>query len=313
MNIVILDKLDFPELYLERLRHLGNVTVYDDYPDEKTTLNRLADAEIAILGWTPLKSAILNQLPKLKCIALALTGYDIIDVEAAHNRNIVVCNVPGYSRQSVAEYAFALALAAIRHIQEADSEARGGNVTSPTESMLGHELYSKTLGVLGLGSIGTWMATIGKGFGMQVIGSSRSAKNLPDIRDVPLNELLRESDILMIAVDINPSTVDLLTGERLQNMKHGAVLINITSNRVLDEKAVVRMLQNGHLLAAGFDNLSDSAREGSTSVTAVLSSLPNVISSPQAGWYTEEAQQRLLRIAVDNVENFISGALSNTV
>lgn len=217
MNIVILDKLAFTADQLARLEKYGQVTQYDDFPDEQTATERLNDANIAIVGWTTLPASALNAAQNLKYIALAQTGYEFIDHVAAKAKGILVSNAPGYSRESVAEYAFALALAAMRHIPEADRVARRSPV--PTEALLGNELYGKTLGILGLGSIGSRIAEIGKAFGMRVIGHSRTPKHLPGVADVSLDQLLAQSDVLTIAVDINPSSTGLLSAERLRQTK----------------------------------------------------------------------------------------------
>lgn len=243
---------------------------------------------------------------KLKYISLAQTGYEIVDIAAAKEQNIKVSNAPNYSRQSVAEYAFALALAALRHIPEADQQARHSNV--PAESLLGNELFGKTLGVLGLGSIGGWVGRIGQGFGMNVIGHSRTAKNLPGITDVPLDELLTKSDVLMVTIEINPSTIGLLSAKRLGQMKTGSTLVSVVSNQVIDEQAAANLLEQGHLKSASFDELSYSSNNVQRHrPDNPLLKLDNVILSPQAGWYTVEAQQRLLELAVENVEQFING------
>jgi glycerate dehydrogenase len=302
MNIVILDKLAFTADQLARLRKHGQVTQYNDFPDEQTAAERLKDADIAIVGWTTLPAAAIGASPNLKYIALAQTGYEFIDHQAAKAKGVLVSNAPGYSRESVAEYAFALALAAMRHIPEADRIARRSPV--PTEALLGNELYGKTLGILGLGSIGGRIAEIGKAFGMQVIGHSRTPKHLPDVKDVSLDELLAQSDVLVIAVDINPSSTGLLTAERLQQTKKGVTLVSVVGNHVLDEQAVADLLHSGHILCAAFEELSQGSYD--KEAKNPLFYAPNVVLSPQAGWYTVEAERRLLDLVVGNVEHFVA-------
>jgi lactate dehydrogenase-like 2-hydroxyacid dehydrogenase len=314
MNIVVLDKLHFSKDNLERLRRIGNLAVYDDHPDGKTAITRLADADIAIVGWTTLRRSDLDRLPRLKYISLALTGFDIIDVEAARERDVVVTNVPEYSRQSVAEYTFALALCAIRHIREADAQVRAGNARSPAEAMLGHELYRKTLGVLGLGSIGSWVARIGQGFGMQVLGHSRTPKDVAGVENVSLDDILRRSDLLVLTLSVNSSSTGLLNRERLSLIKRGASLINIASNQLLDEQAVAEMLESGHLGAAAFEDITHSGfDEGGVEGESPLLNAKNVVLSPQAGWYTVEAHDRLLDLTVENVEQYVAGTPRNVV
>ena len=312
MHILILDKLAFTPDQLARLQKRGEITQYDDFPDEQTAAERLKDADIAIVGWTTLPKAAIESAKILKYLALAQTGYEFVDHAAAKAQGVVVSNAPGYSRQSVAEYAFALMLAAMRHIPEADRLARTSNV--PTESLLGNELCGKTLGILGLGSIGSYIGKIAQGFDMRVIGHSRSPKNLPNIKDVSLEELLTQSDILVIAVDINETTTRLLSKEKLQHMKQGATLVSVVGNQVLDEYAVADLLQTGHLKCAAFDDLSHSGHnDEQRDAKSPLLGLDNVLLSPQAGWYTVEAEHRLLDLVVENVEAFLAGKPINVV
>lgn len=311
MNITILDKLAFTTEQLARLREVGNVTQYHDFPDEQTAAERLAETDIAIVGWTTLSADSINSAKNLKYFALAQTGYEFIDLDAARAKNIPVSNAPGYSRESVAEYAFALALAAMRHIPQADQVARLSPV--PTENLLGNELYGKTLGILGLGSIGSRIGKIGQGFDMRVIGNSRTPKNLPGIEDVTFGELLAQSDVLVIAVDINPSTIGMLTTEKLKQTKKGVVFISVVGNQIIDEKAVADLLHTGHIRCAAFEELSHGTYDDAENPKNPLLDAPNVILSPQAGWYTVEAEQRLLDLVVSNVESFVAGSPRNLV
>lgn len=310
MNIVIMDKLAFSAEQLERLKKYGQVTQYDDFPDEQAATERLKEADIAVVGWTTLPAAAINSAKSLKYIALAQTGYEFIDLEAAKTKGVLVSNAPGYSRQSVAEYAFALALAAMRHIPQADRVARQSPV--PAEELLGNELYGKTLGILGLGSIGSRIGKIGQGFDMRVIGHSRTAKNLRGIQDVSLDELLAQSDVLVIAVDINSSTTGMLTADRLKQTKKGMTLVSVVGNHVLDEQAVADLLRDGHIRCAAFEELSRATYEEQGTKSPLLDA-PNVVLSPQAGWYTVEAEHRLLELVVENVEHFIKGDPRNIV
>lgn len=304
MDIVILDKLAFSSDQLARLGQHGEITQYDDFPDEQTATERLKDADIVIVGWTTLPGATISAAKNLKYIALAQTGYEFIDHDAAKAKGVLVSNAPGYSRESVAEYAFALMLAAMRHIPEADRVARRSPV--PTEELLGNELQGKTLGILGLGNIGSRIGKIGQGFGMQVVGHSRTPKHLASVEDVTLGELLARSDVLVVAVDVNPSTTGLLSAERLKQMKQGATLVSVVGNQVLDEQAVAELLHSGHIRCAAFEELSHGTYE-KEGVGNPLLDVPNVVLSPQAGWYTVEAEHRLLDLVVDNVEGFIAG------
>ncbi|HEU5187711.1 MAG TPA: NAD(P)-dependent oxidoreductase [Candidatus Saccharimonadales bacterium] len=310
MNITILDKLAFTAEQLGRLQQVGAVTQYDDFPDEQVAAERLKDADIAIVGWTTLPAHTIKSTKSLRYLVLAQTGYEFIDLKAAKAKNILVSNAPGYSRESVAEYAFALILAAMRHIPKADRVARHSPV--PTKDLLGNELHGKTLGILGLGSIGSRIGKIGQGFDMRVIGHSRTQKGLPGIEDVSLDELLTQSDVLVIAVDINPSTTSMLSAERLKKTKEGVTLVSVVGNHVLDEQTVAELLRTGHIRCAAFEELSHGTYEGSEPKNSLLDA-PNVVLSPQAGWYTVEAERRLLDLVIDNIESFVAGNPKNLV
>ncbi len=314
MKIVVLDKLDIPENLLDRLRVLGNLSVYDDIPTKEEILVRLRDAEIAIMGWTTITDEMLENLPKLKYISLALTAYDNVDTIAARRKDILISNVPGYSRQSVAEYAFALALASMRRIINADQTVRAGNPVNPPEELLGYELYNKTLGVLGLGNIGSWVAKIGNGFGMNVLGYSRAPKNFPNVTDTNLDDLLSRSDIIIICVDINPSTKDLINHEKFQLLKRNSTVVNITSNQCVDEDALADLLNKNMIHGAAFDDISHSGYDDERkAMPSPLLTAKNVVLSPQAGWYTIDAQTRLLDIAISNVEAYVQGLPKNII
>jgi glycerate dehydrogenase len=313
VKIVVVDNVGFPQDLISRLESTGNeLVIWDDVPETGTAIQRLQGAEVAVMGWTTLPRSALEQL-NLRYISLALTGTEIVDLEACRDLGIVVSNVPKYSTQSVAEYAFALLLCAIRHIREADAQVRLGNSVSPNEELRGFELCGKTLGILGLGSIGQWIAGIAAGFGMRMIASSRTPKNLDAIEDVDIDVLLRQSDVLMVAIETNSETAGMLDRRRIQMLKRGSVLINVTSNQVLDEEALYERLACREIRAAAFDDVSHSGHDEQTAADSRLLELPNVVLSPQAGWYTVEAERRLLEIACDNIFGYLEGAPTNVV
>lgn len=314
VRIVILDQLAFSEEQIERLEKLGSLDRFNDFPNEMQTRSRLEHADVVISGWTTLNRTTLESAKNLQLISLALTGYDVVDLEAAGQLGVTVTNVPHYSRQSVAEYAFALTLAGLRRVASADRQVRDGQVLSPHVELLGGELYGKTLGIIGLGSIGSWMARIGNGFGMRVIANSRADKDAEEVEMTSLERLLRESDIMMVALDVNQSSIGLLDRERLSWMKRGAFLVNIASNQVVDERAIVEMLESGHLGGAAFDDISHTGHDDLDRDTpSPLLAAPNVVLSPQAGWYTVEAQRRLLDLVIRNTEQWAIGEPTNVV
>jgi glycerate dehydrogenase len=304
MKITKLDESAyFPEHAVARLKTLGEFVKYDDRPNEEEALTRLRNTDIAIVEWTSIDRRMIEKISRLKHIVVALTGYEFVDVVAAREHGISVSNIPMYSRQSVAEHAFAILLALVRKIEEADHAAKMGkrDYYGPFLSM---ELYGKTLGIVGLGNIGSWMGKIGQGFGMTVIGHSRTPKNLPGIKDVSLEELLSISDVVMVSVDSNQTTLGLLDKTKLKFLKNTAYIICISPTGIVDEEVLANMLSNNELSGVGLD----IAEEHSP-----LEKSKNAIITPGCAWYTQDALDRLAGIMVDNVESFIQGSPINLV
>src|SRR5918996_2120410 len=215
---------------LERLEALGAVTVYAEPPSDRAELTRrLRSAEVivTIRARTAFDAALLAELPNLKLIAVTGTGYNQIDVDAATERGVLVCNSPGRSSQSVAELSMALLLAAVRHLPRADQAVRRGDWADPWGALQGHDLAGKTLGILGLGNIGPLVAKMARAFDMRVLAWSenmtaeRAAACGAEHR--PLEALLAESDAVSIHLRLSNRTRGLLTAARLARMKPGAV------------------------------------------------------------------------------------------
>jgi len=301
MNIIYLDKPSFlPPFAVKRLESLGQFTAYNDFPDEDEAVNRLSNADIAIVEWTELSGNIINRLQRVKCIVLVTTAYDFVDYKAAAQKGIYVCNTPEYSRQSVAEYVFAATLELSKQLCQGDALVRGNPTEAKyTDHRLGFELFNKNLGVWGLGNIGSWVAQIGLGFGMNVLGTSRTKKSLRNVTEVGLDNLLRESDVFAVCVDANPSTEKKLDREHLQLIKPGAVLVSVTDNRVLDEHALAHLVTSGHLAGVALDaKVADKSP---------LLQSPNTLLTPGIAWYTQDALNRNAQMFVDTVESFLKG------
>jgi len=304
MRITKIDESAYlPEYAIQRLSEMGQFVKYDDRPSREEAIRRLNETDIAIVEWTAIDRDMFEQITGLKYIVVALTGYEFVDVTAAKEHGILVSNIPGYSRQSVAEHAFALLLAVNRRIRQADQAARKGK-RDYFEPFLATELYGKTLGILGLGNIGSWIAKIGQGFGMSVIAHSRTPKGLPNIKDVGLEELLKESDVVMVCVSYNESTVGMLSRERLALMKPTAFLVSIAPAGICDEAALADMLETGKLAGVGLDIPQEDSP---------LEKVENAVLTPGIAWYTQDSLDRLISILLDNIEKFIAGEPQNVV
>jgi phosphoglycerate dehydrogenase-like enzyme len=300
---------------LERLEALGEVTVHADAPVDRTELIRRlgpAEAIVTIRARTALDAALLAELPDLKLIAVTGTGYNQIDVDAASERGVLVCNSPGRSSQSVAELSMALLLAAIRHLSRADQAVRRGDWADPWKALQGHELAGKTLGILGLGNIGPVMARLARAFGMRILAWSenltveRAAAAGAEYR--PLDELLAESDAVSIHLRLSPRTRGLLDERRLARMPPGAVLVNTSRGEIVDEAALVAALREGRLLAG-----LDVFHQEPLPTSHPLLSLPNVVLAPHIGSVTEETSRRWVEGAVENVAAYAAGHPANVV
>lgn len=297
MKIIYLDKPSyFPQGGVDRLKSLGEVVIYNDKPDENEAIRRLSDTDIAIVEWTEISAEMFDKITRLKYIVLVTTGYSFVDVAAARRNGIIVSNTPHYSRQSVAEHIFAMFLSLSKRLCKADQLVRAGK-HSYTDHILGVELYGKTLGILGLGSIGSWVAKIGLGFGMHVVGYNRSKKDIPDVSQLSLEEVLRTSDFLAICLSINPSSKGILNEKMLHLVKPSAILVNIAGNELVNESVILDMLTTKRLQGAGFEEFSDER----------FIELDNVILSPGTAWYTQSSIDRNVEMFVDSVFAFVNG------
>lgn len=304
MKITKLDESAyFPQHAVSRLKTLGEFVKFDDRPNEEEAIKRLSNTDIAIVEWTSIDKSMIEKISQLKHIVVALTGYEFVDVKSAREHGISVSNIPMYSRQSVAEHAFAILLTLVRKIEDADHAAKSGK-RDYFDPFLSMELYGKTLGIIGLGNIGSWMAKIGQGFGMTVVGHSRSPKNIPGIRDISLEELLRISDVVMVSVDSNETTKGLLNKTNLTYLKKTAYIVCISPTGIVDEEVLANMLSSNKLSGVGLD----IAEEHSP-----LEKSRNSIITPGCAWYTQDALDRLAGIMVDDVESYIKGSPINLV
>jgi phosphoglycerate dehydrogenase-like enzyme len=300
---------------LERLEALGPVAVHAGAPADRADLiRRLRAAEVivTIRARTAFDAALLAELPDLKLIAVTGTGYNQIDVDAATERGILVCNSPGRSSQSVAELSMALLLATMRQIPRADQAVRRGDWADPWATLQGHDLAGRTLGILGLGNIGPIVARLARAFGMRILAWSqnltleRAAAEGTELR--PLEQLLAESDAVSIHLRLSPRTRGLLDAGRLARMRPGAVLVNTSRGEIVDETALIAALRDGRL-SAGLDVFNQEPLP----ISHPFVSLPNVVLAPHIGSVTEESSRRWVEGAVENVAAYAGGRPANVV
>ncbi|MCR5512387.1 MAG: D-2-hydroxyacid dehydrogenase [Prevotella sp.] len=314
MKIVILDgySANPGDLSWQELEQLGEVTVYErTNPTE--TLARAADAEIVLTNKVVINKDVLVQLPKLKYIGVLATGYNVVDIEAAHERGIVVTNVPAYSTESVAQMVFAHLLTVTNRTEHYAIQNRNGRWTENPDFCYWDfphmELAGKTFGVVGLGNIGQRVAQIALAFGMKVKAMTSKTTLPAGVEKVSLAELLAASDILSLHCPLTESTRHLINAETLRQMKPTAVLINTGRGPLIDDEAVAKALADGRLAAFCADVLTEEPPKADNP----LLQQPNAFITPHIAWASKEARIRLLQVATNNVRAFIGGKPVNMV
>ena len=316
MKIVILDgyTANPGDLSWKELEELGTLAVYDRTRPEETVA-RAADAEIVLTNKVVISREVMAQLPLLKYIGVLATGYNVVDIEAAHERGIIVTNVPAYSTESVAQMVFAHLLTVTNRTEHYAIQNRKGRWTSNSDFCYWDfphmELAGKTFGIVGLGNIGRRVAEIALAFGMQVKAlTSKSANTLPTgIKKADLEELLATSDVISLHCPLTDATRHLINYETLSRMRPSAILINTGRGPLVDDQAIASALASGQLAAFCADVLTKEPPQADNP----LLGLPNAFITPHIAWATKEARARLLQVAISNVEAFLNAKPQNVV
>ena len=311
MKIVVVDHVYLEKQHIQKLKSMGDLEVFGEPPKAPDELKeRIKSADIVIVGWTDLTKSIIDSAKKLKMISIWATTCHYADLKAAKERGIVVTHVPGYATESVAEHTFALLFAAVRRLTQADKHVRKGGFD--WRPFGGVELYGKTLGVVGTGSIGLRVAEIARIFNMRVLGydkypNKRKAEEV-GITYVDLHTLFKESDFVTLHVTLTSETEGLVAKMEIEAMKKGAVVINTSQGKVTDEKALIDALKSGKISYAGLDVFEKEPPNKDNP----LFKLDNVVLSPHIGFHTVEAKKRCSDICIDNVLKFLEGHPQNT-
>jgi len=310
MKIVVVDHVYLEEGHRKRLRSLGDLEVYNEPPKTADELrDRIENADAVIVGWTNLTKEDIEFSPRLKMISIWATTCHYVDLKAAEEKKIVVTHVPTYATEAVAEHTFALLLATARKLRQADEQVRAGDFD--WRPLAGIELHGKTLGIIGTGSIGCRVAEIAKAFGMRILAYDKypnvnRAREI-GIQYVPLKTLLEESEFITLHVTLTSETQGLIGREEINTMKKGAVIVNTSQGKVIDERALADALASGRLSSAGLDVFSEEPPAKSNP----LLSLDNTILSPHIGFHTIEAARRCTDVCIDNVSKFLEGHPEN--
>ncbi len=288
-----------------------------DYPNTRPdeVAERLRDATIAITNKVPLRAEALQQLPELRMIAVAATGYDVIDLSWCQAHSIAVANIRNYALHTVPEHTFALITALRRNlIAYRQDVERGRWQQSGQFCFFDHpirDLHGATLGIVGEGVLGQGTARIARGFGMRVLFADHAPPKAPGVEFTPLDVVLSESDVISLHVPLSAATRNMIGIEQLRRMKRTALLVNTSRGGLVDEAALAQALRTGLIAGAGFDVLT---REPPVDGNPLLElDLPNFILTPHVAWASEGAMQTLADQLIDNIEAFVAGRPQNLV
>jgi glycerate dehydrogenase len=315
MKIVVLDgyTLNPGDLSWSELEGLGDVSLYEHSTADQV-VERAAGAEILLTNKTLVSRDALASLPQVRYIGVLATGFNIVDVEAARERDIPVCNVPTYGTASVAQAAIAHVLNLTQRIGDhAVAVAANRWAECRDFSFWDHplvELEGQIFGVVGLGRIGRRTAELAHAFGMQVVAHTRTPdRDLDWVEYVDVDELFRRSDVISLHCPLTPETEGIVSAERLALMKPTAFLVNTSRGPLVDEQALREALETGQLAGAGLDVMAVEPPDADHP----LYTARNCYVTPHNAWATGAARKRLLDTVVDNVRAFLQGQPQNVV
>jgi glycerate dehydrogenase len=317
MKIIVLDghAANPGDLSWDEFSRLGKLEVFDRTAKEQI-IARLQGATVALTNKAVIDRAVISALPDLRFIGVTATGYNIVDIAAARERGIVVCNVPEYSTQDVTQAVFALLLELTNRTGHHAETVRAGKWSkSPDFCYWDYPpigLSGLTLGIIGFGRIGRAVARIGQAFGMKILATRRNIAATAEadgIRYVELDTLVRESDAITLHCPLTPETTRLVNAQFLAKMKPTAFLINTARGGLVDEAALADALNHDRIAGAGLDVLSSEPPLPDNP----LLSAKNCIITPHIAWATKTARIRLLQVTADNIRAWLNGKPQNVV
>jgi len=316
MRIVVLDgyTLNPGDLSWDGLQALGECVVYDRTPPAQVVA-RARDAEIVFTNKTVLDAATLGALPKLRYIGVLATGYNVVDVPTARQRNIVVANIPTYGTRSVAQHVFALLLELTQHVGHHANTVRDGRWSANPDWCYWDfplmELEGLTMGIVGFGRIGQTVATLASAFGMKVLAHDLQPPPAlpPGVRLADLDTVFAQSDVVSLHCPLTAENQGLVNARRLEMMKPSAFLINTSRGPLVNEADLAAALNAGRIAGAGLDVLAVEPPRGDNPLLTAR----NCLITPHIAWATHSARARLMQIAVENLRAFLAGQPVNVV
>lgn len=314
MKIVILSFSFLKPEHIARLQTFGEVVEYESTNKAQDAIERVKGAEVVIADcWdVPMDRRFFEGSRDIKYISLNSTGFNQVDLSAAKDRGVLVANVPGFSTDTVAEHAVGLMLAVARHIPASNTimQVKPFQVDPANrahDAYEGSQMRGKTLGVFGLGQIGQRVAELGNMFGMQVIGTTRTAKQIPAVEIVDFDTMLKRSDFISINSAYVSEMKNLFNKEAFSKMKPSTIIVNTARGDFMDEIALRKALDNNEIYGYGADLLADWSN------TNPLLGSERVVLTPHSAWFTKESVHKPADTIVKNVESYVNGNPENTI
>lgn len=320
MKIVVLDgyTLNPGDLDWKGLETIGDCTVYDrtSLTDVQEAIDRIGNAEIVFTNKTPMPKSLFDACPNIKFVGVLATGYNVVDVNAAKDKGVIVTNIPTYGTAAVGQFTIALLLEICHHIGHHNNAVHEGKWENNADWCFWDypliELDGKTIGIIGYGRIGQATGKIAQALGMKVLAYDEY-KN-PNLvtetcKYAELDELLKESDVIALHCPLFPSTQGIINKENIAKMKDGVIILNDSRGPLIVEEDLAEALNSGKVAAAGLDVVSSEPIKGNNP----LLKAKNCIITPHIAWAPKESRKRLMDIAVNNLQAFVAGEPVNVV
>lgn len=313
MEIAVLDGYALRDLDWKALESVGTVRFYDRTAPEQVR-ERIGEAELVLTNKVVLDEAVLAGCPSVRYIGVTATGYNVVDLDAARRRGIVVTNAPDYSTESVSQFTLALLLELCHRVGlHADSVRQGEWVASKDFCYWKSDmslLLGKTLGILGYGKIGKRVAALARAFGMEVLVTTPHPSGDRDgIRFVAWEELLAKADVISLHCPLTGETSGIICRESIERMKDGVWILNVSRGPLVEEADLRDALCSGKVAKAACDVISAEPMRPDNP----LREAPNLLITPHVAWAADEAREKLLRIVIENVQAFLAGNPVHTV
>ena len=306
-RVVFLDRASL-KATVRKPAEAGAYVEYDKTSPEEI-VTRLAGADVAIVNKVPMRAPTLEQLPDLKMIAVAATGYDVVDVAYCKSHGIAVANIRNYAVHTVPEHAFMLILALRRSLLAYREDVQNGVWNKSDQfCFFTHpigDLHGATLGIIGEGAIGQGTAAIGRAFGMRVLFADHPPPKMEGVTFTPHDEVIAQADVISLHCPLMPSTRNLIDLAAFRRMKRTAILINTARGGLVDESALIQALDEGLIAGAGFDVLTVEPPRNGHPLLDVRR--PNFILTPHIAWASDGAMQFLADQLIDNIDAWAAG------